>query len=333
MKLKNKQSLLLRNKQSLLLRNKQSLLLRGKRIVVTGGAGFLGKYVVAELKKHGVRDIFVPHSEDFDLRKKQKCDAVVKGADIIIHLAAQIGGIGFINEHPGEVFYNNIIMGIQLMESARIAGVEKFVGIGTACEYPETIPLPFKEEDIWKGSPEDVTAPYGWAKKMLLTQGAAYKKQYGFNAIHILPVNLYGPGDNFDKKSGHVIPALIKKIINARNNSAKFVEVWGSGNATREFLYVEDAAKGIVLAIASYGDLEPINLGTGIETPIKEVVELIMELSGYKGKIKWDKTKPDGQPRRQLDVSKAKQFGFEAKVGLREGLKRTIQYYEETFTK
>lgn len=307
--------------------------LQNKRIVVTGGEGFLGSYVVEKLKKKGVKNIFVPHSKDFDLRKKQNCVDVVKGVDIVIHLAAQIGGIGFINEHPGEIFYNNIIMGVQMMEASRKAGVCKFMGVGTACEYPESIPLPFKEDDIWKGSPEDVTAPYGWAKKMLVIQGKAYRKQYGFNAIHVIPVNLYGPRDNFNRKSGHVIPALIKKIINAKNIKAPFVEVWGTGKATREFLYVEDAADGIILATEAYDDVKPLNLGTSVETPIKEVVQLIMQIAGYKGSIKWNKSKPDGQPRRQLDVSKARSLGFEAKVDLSEGLRRTIKYYEENFNK
>ncbi len=307
--------------------------LQNKRIVVTGGEGFLGSYVVEKLKKKGVKNIFVPHSKDFDLRKKQNCVDVVKGVDIVIHLAAQIGGIGFINEHPGEIFYNNIIMGVQMMEASRKAGVCKFMGVGTACEYPESIPLPFKEDDIWKGSPEDVTAPYGWAKKMLVIQGKAYRKQYGFNAIHVIPVNLYGPRDNFNRKSGHVIPALIKKIINAKNIKAPFVEVWGTGKATREFLYVEDAADGIILATEAYDDVKPLNLGTSLETPIKEVVQLIMQIAGYKGSIKWNKSKPDGQPRRQLDVSKARSLGFEAKVDLSEGLRRTIKYYEENFNK
>lgn len=307
--------------------------LENKKIVITGGKGFLGSYVVEKLKKKGAKNIFVPRSKDFDLRKKQKCGDVVKGADIVIHLAAQIGGIGFINEHPGEIFYNNIIMGVQMMEASRAAGVSKFMGVGTACEYPESIPLPFKEDDIWKGSPEDVTAPYGWAKKMLIIQGEAYRKQYGFDAIHVIPVNLYGPRDNFNRESGHVIPALIKKIVNAKNIKAPFVEVWGTGLATREFLYVEDAADGIILAVEAYDGVKPLNLGTSVETPIKEVVQLIMQIAGYKGLIKWNKSKPDGQPRRQLDISKARSLGFEAKVELREGLRRTIKYYEENFNK
>lgn len=307
--------------------------MQNKRVVITGGEGFLGSYVVEKLKEKGISDIFVPRSKDFDLREKQNCENAVRGADIVIHLAAQIGGIGFINEHSGEIFYNNIVMGVQMMEASRLAGVKKFVGIGTACEYPESIPLPFKEDDIWKGSPEDVTAPYGWAKKMLVIQGKAYRKQYGFNAIHVIPVNLYGPRDNFNRESGHVIPALIKKIINAKNIKAPFVEVWGTGYATREFLYVEDAADGIILATEIYDDVKPLNLGTSVETPIKEVVQLIMQIARYKGSIKWNKSKPDGQPRRQLDISKAKSLGFEAKVDLGEGLRRTIKYYEENFNK
>ena len=303
--------------------------LQDKKIVVTGGKGFLGSYVVEKLKEKGAKDIFVPNSKDFDLRERKNCEEVVKGSDIVIHLAAQIGGIGFISEHPGEIFYNNIIMAVQMMEESRKAGVKKFIGIGTACEYPESIPLPFKEDDIWKGSPEDVTAPYGWAKKMLIIQGEAYRKQYGFNAIHVLPVNLYGPRDNFNRASGHVIPALIKKIINAKITKTPFVEVWGTGSATREFLYVEDAAAGIILAIEAYDDVKPLNLGTGIETPIKDVVKLIMEIVGYKGSIKWNKSKPDGQPRRQLDITKARKIGFEPKVHLREGLKKTIEWYQD----
>lgn len=307
--------------------------LQNKKIVVTGGTGFLGKHVVEKLKQHGATDILIPTSKEYDLRNRDDCEKAVKGKNIVIHLAAQIGGIGFISEHPGEIFYNNIIMGVQMMETSRAAGVSKFIGIGTACEYPESIPLPFKEDDIWKGSPEDVTAPYGWAKKMLIIQGKAYRKQYGFNAIHVLPVNLYGPRDNFNRKSGHVIPALIKKIINAKNIKAPFVEVWGSGKATREFLYVDDAADGIILALEKYNEIEPLNLGTGIETSIKEVTELIMDMVGYKGAIKWNSNQPDGQPRRQLDISKARSLGFEPKIGLREGLGKTIKYYVENFKK
>lgn len=307
--------------------------LHNKKIVLTGGAGFLGSYVVEELKQHGATNIFVPSSKQFDLRYRKNCEEVVKNANIVIHLAAQIGGIGFINQHQGEVFYNNLIMGVELMEAARKAGVEKFVSIGTACEYPQVLPLPFKEKDIWKGSPEDVTAPYGWAKKMLLIQGKAYENQYQFNSIHIVPVNLYGPGDNFSRQSSHVIPSLIKKVIEARDNGKKIIEVWGGGRATREFLYVEDAAYGIVLATLNYHDVEPVNLGTGVETSIKEVTEIIMDMANYKGTIDWDSSKPDGQPRRQLDVSKAKNFGFEAKTDLRAGLKKTIEWYLQNKTR
>lgn len=305
--------------------------LQNKKIVVTGGAGFLGKHVAAKLKEHGATDIFIPTSKEYDLRNRVDCDKAVKGKNIVIHLAAQIGGIGFINEHAGEVYYNNLIMGAEVMEAARKAGIEKFVSIGTVCEYPKVITLPFKEKDLWNGNPEETTAPYGWAKKILIIQGQAYRKQYGFNAIHLLPVNLYGPGDNFDSSSAHVIPALIRKIIQAKKDKKETVEVWGSGYATREFLYVEDAAEGIVLALEKYDGTEPINLGTGIETSIKKVTELIMDIVGFKGSIKWNRNQPDGQPRRKLDVSKARSLGFEAKVELREGLERTIKYYEENF--
>lgn len=304
--------------------------LSNKKIVVAGGGGFLGRYVVSALKRHGARDILVPRSKDYDLRDREISRKIVKGADIVIHLAAQIGGIGYISEHQGEMFYNNLIMGVELMESSRIAGVKKFLSVGTVCEYPEIVRLPFKEEDLWKGYPEETTASYGWAKKMLIVQAKAYKKQYKFNAVHLLPVNLYGPGDNFSRQSAHVIPALIKKVIEARDFGFPKVEVWGTGRATREFLYVEDAAEGIVLATEKHDDVGPVNLGTGIETSIRDVVKLIMEVTGYNGDIKWNTSKPDGQPRRKLDVSRAKkEFGFIAKTKLREGLKKTIRWYEE----
>lgn len=303
--------------------------LKDKKILVTGGAGFLGRYVVDKLKKIGVKDVSIPKSQEYDLRKREVCEKVVQNIDVVIHLAAQIGGIGFINEKPGEIFYNNLIMGTQLMEEARIAGVKKFVAIGTVCEYPKLSPLPFKEKNLWDGYPDEATASYGFAKKMLIVQAEAYKKQYGFNAINLLPVNLYGPFDNFDKSSGHVIPSLIKRIIEARDNNKPFVEIWGSGKATREFLYVEDASEGIILATLHYNSVEPVNLGTGIETSIKNVAKLIMKISGYKGYISWNANKPDGQPRRQLDVSKAKKFGFVAKTILKDGLKKTIEWYEK----
>lgn len=304
--------------------------LKGKKIVVTGGAGFLGKYVVSRLKEVGVKDIFIPSSKEYDLRKKEACTKVVENADVVIHLAAQIGGIGFISEKPGEIFYNNLIMGIQLMEEARKANVKKFVAIGTVCEYPKLSPLPFKEENLWNGYPDESTASYGWAKKMLIVQARAYKKQYGFNAINLLPVNLYGPYDNFNKTSGHVIPSLIKKVIEAKSKNEPFVEIWGTGLASREFLYVKDAAEGVVLATENYDSEEPVNLGTGIETPIKDVAGLIIRLSKYKGSIRWNSNKPDGQPRRKLDVSKAKRFGFKAKTDLASGLRETISWYIKT---
>lgn len=302
-----------------------------KKIVVTGGAGFLGKYVVEKSRARGVEDIFVPRSAEYDLREREVCRKVVKVADVVIHLAAQIGGIGFIGQHQGEIFYNNLIMGVELMEAARLAGVEKFVGIGTVCEYPKETPLPFVEENLWLGYPEETTAPYGWAKKMLIVQAKAYRKQYGFTAINLLPVNLYGPGDNFDRESAHVIPALIRKVIEAREKKEKTIEVWGTGKATREFLYVEDAAEGIISATEKYRGEEPVNLGSGEEISIKDVVKLIMELANYHGKINWNKAKPDGQLRRQLNVFKAKElFGFRAKTPFREGLVRTIKWYEQT---
>lgn len=303
--------------------------LTDKKILVTGGAGFLGRWVVRELKKKGINNIRIPRSSEFDLRQKVACQKIVKDIDIIIHLAAQIGGIGFISEHPGEMFYNNLIMGVELMEAARLAGVQKFVSVGTVCEYPKLNSLPFKEKNLWDGSPDESTASYGWAKKMLIVQGKAYRQQYGFVAVHLLPVNLYGPGDNFKKESAHVIPSLIRKVIEARNGKLPTVEVWGSGSATREFLYVEDAARGIVLATEQYDDVEPVNLGSGREIKIKDVVLMIMKIAKYEGVIRWNQSKPDGQPRRQLDVSRAqKLFGFESKMGFESGLKATIAWYE-----
>ncbi|RLE38947.1 GDP-L-fucose synthase [Candidatus Woesearchaeota archaeon] len=304
--------------------------LTNKRIVVTGGAGFLGKRVVQKLKEKGVTDIFVPRSREFDLRNIEACTKVVNGADIIIHLAAKVGGIGLNRKKPGELFYDNLIMGIQLMEQARLAGVQKFVAIGTICAYPKFTPVPFKEENLWQGYPEETNAPYGLSKKMLLVQSKAYRKQYGFNSIFLLPVNLYGPGDNFDPESSHVIPALIKKCVDAIENDEDCITVWGDGSASREFLYVEDAAEAIVLATEKYNKSEPVNLGSGFEITIKNLVKLIAELTGFNGQIKWDTTKPNGQPRRLLDVSKAKEeFGFKARVDFKEGLKRTIEWYRQ----
>lgn len=305
--------------------------LKSQRIVVTGGAGFLGSYIVEILKKKGFENIFVPRSIDYDLREASACKKVVEGVDIVIHAAAKVGGIGFNQTNPGELFYDNLMMGIHLMEEARKAGVKKFISIGTVCAYPKFTQVPFKEEDLWNGYPEDTNAPYGLAKKMLLVQGQAYKKQYGFNNIYLLPVNLYGPKDNFDPKSSHVIPALIRKFIEAKQSGSDQVVVWGTGSATREFLYVEDAAEAIVLAAINYDKQEPINIGSSFEISIKELAVLIKEIVGFKGELVWDTTKPDGQPRRKLDVSKAwKEFGFISKTPFDIGLKKTIDWYESS---
>jgi len=306
--------------------------LKNKKILVTGGAGFLGSFVVKKLIERGVpkENIFIPRSKDFDLRKWENCQKVVKDKDVVIHLAAKVGGIGFNQKYPGELFYDNLIMGVQLMEAARQAGIEKFVAIGTICAYPKFTPVPFKEEDLWSGYPEETNAPYGLAKKMLLVQAQAYRQQYGFNAIYLLPVNLYGPGDNFNPESSHVIPALIKKVADAKKENKDFIEVWGTGKATREFLYVEDAAEGIILATEKYDKPDPINLGSGMEISIKDLVETICRLMNFKGEIRWDTLKPDGQPRRCLDVTRAeKEFGFKAKTDFETGLKRTIEWYLE----
>ena len=301
-----------------------------KKFLVTGGAGFLGSYVVEKLKDRGVKDedIIVPRSKDMDLRIMDNCYKVCENVDVVIHLAANVGGIGFNRAYPGSLFYDNAIMGIQLMEAARQTGVEKFVALGTVCAYPKFTPVPFKEEDLWNGYPEDTNAPYGLAKKMLLVQSQAYRQQYDFNSIFLLPVNLYGIDDNFDEESSHVIPALIRKFIDAKENGAKEVEVWGSGVASREFLYVEDAAEGILLATEKYNKSDPINLGAGFEIKISDLVELISEITGYTGKIIWDHSKPDGQPRRCLVVIKAEsEFGFKAKVKFEDGLRDTINWY------
>jgi len=302
-----------------------------KKILVTGGAGFLGSFLLRELKERGVneKDIRIPRSRDTDLRQWGNCIEAVKDIDIVIHLAGRVGGIGFNRKYPGILFYDNAIMGIRLMEAARKEGVEKFVAIGTVCAYPKFTPVPFKEEDLWSGYPEETNAPYGLAKKMLLVQSQAYRQQYGFSSIFLLPVNLYGPGDNFDLESSHVIPALIRKFTDAVKNNKKEVEVWGTGKASREFLYVEDAAEGILLATERYNKPEPVNIGAGFEIKIKDLVELIAELTGFDGEIVWDATKPDGQPRRCLDVSRAKkEFGFEAKVDFRVGLEKMIEWYK-----
>lgn len=307
-----------------------------KKILVTGGAGFLGSFVIDKLKERGVdeENIRVPRSRDMDLRRWENCVKAVKSVDVVIHLAAKVGGIGYNVKYPGTLFFDNAIMGIQLMEAARREGVEKFVAIGTVCAYPKFTPVPFKEEDLWKGYPEETNAPYGLAKKMLLVQSQAYRQQYNFNSIYLVPVNLYGPRDNFDPESSHVIPAIIRRIFDAKNSGKDHITVWGSGKATREFLYVEDCAEGILLATEKYQKPDPVNLGSGFEISIRALVELIAELMEFKGEIRWDPTKPDGQPRRCLDTTRAeKEFGFKAKTTLREGLKKTIEWYEKIASK
>jgi len=301
-----------------------------KRVLVTGGAGFLGSSLVRALERHGLaaEQIRVPRSRDLDLRRWADCVEAVQDIDLIIHLAAKVGGIGYNMANPGSLFYDNAVMGIQVMEAARQAGVAKFVAVGTICAYPKFTPVPFREEELWNGYPEETNAPYGLAKKMLLVQAQAYRQQYGFNAIYLLPVNLYGPGDNFDPASSHVIPALIKKFVEAVESGAKSVEVWGTGAASREFLYVDDAAEGIALAAERYDKPDPVNLGAGFEITIRDLAGLVADLTGFEGEIAWDTAKPDGQPRRCLDVSRAEQeFGFRAKVDFREGLERTIAWY------
>jgi GDP-L-fucose synthase len=303
-----------------------------KKVLVTGGAGFLGSFVVEKLIERGVskENIRVPRSRELDLRKWENCVRAVEGMDVVIHLAARVGGIGYNRKYPATLFYDNAIMGIQLMEAARLAEVEKYVAIGTVCAYPKFTPVPFKEEDLWNGYPEETNAPYGIAKKIQLVQAQAYRQQYGFNAIFLLPVNLYGPRDNFHLEHSHVIPALIRKMVDARIEGRDEIVVWGTGKPSREFLYVEDAAEGILLATERYNKPDPVNLGSGMEITIRDLVNLIAELTGYDGKITWDTSKPDGQPRRCLDVSRAeREFGFKAKTDFREGLKRTIQWYEE----
>lgn len=301
---------------------------RGKRVMVTGAHGFLGHYVIDALKERGVSELFLPRAEEFDLRNRASCEEVVAGQDVVIHLAAKVGGIGFNREHPGQLFYDNAIMGIELMEAARRAAVQKFVAVGTICAYPKFTPVPFKEDELWSGYPEETNAPYGLAKKMLLVQAQAYRAEYGMNAIYLLPVNLYGPGDNFNPISSHVIPALIRKVAEAQAGGAETIDVWGTGNASREFLYVADAARGIVLAAEQYNEADPANLGAGREITIRELIELIAKLMDFKGEIRWDTTKPDGQPRRMLDTSRARErFGFEAMTTLEEGLRKTIDWY------
>jgi len=305
-----------------------------KNILVTGGAGFLGSNLVSQLKNKIVdpSQIIIPRSKDLDLRDWGNCQKVLNDVDIVIHLAAKVGGIGYNQAHPAELFYDNAIMGIQLMEAAMRKGIEKFVVVGTVCAYPKFTPIPFREENIWDGYPEETNAPYGLAKKMLLVQSQAYRDQYGFNSIYLLPVNLYGPGDNFNPESSHVIPALIKKFVDAKNNGEKEVEIWGTGNASREFIYVEDAARAILLATEKYNSKDPINIGSGKEITIKGLVELISNEVRYTGQIKWDFGKPDGQPRRCLNTDKARTaFGFEAKMPIGEGIKKTVEWYIKNY--
>ncbi len=301
-----------------------------KNIVVTGGAGFLGHFVIDGLTKRGCKHILVPKIEDYDLVKVEDINRMYEdmNPDIVIHLAAVVGGIGANRAHPGEFFYKNLMMGVQLIEQARLQKIQKFVAIGTVCAYPKFTPVPFKEDDIWDGYPEETNAPYGLAKKMLLVQSQSYRQEYGFNSIFLLPVNLYGPGDNFNPQSSHVIPALIKKCIDAIDSKADYIECWGTGSASREFIYAADAAEGILLATEHYNGSEPVNIGAGFEISIKDLVEKIAKLTGFKGEIRWDSSKPDGQPRRMLDVSRAKKyFSFEAKTTFDEGLKATIDWY------
>jgi GDP-L-fucose synthase len=301
-----------------------------RRVVVTGGAGFLGGYVTEGLRKRGCRNILVPKIEDYDLVRAQDITRMYEDMrpDIVIHLAAVVGGIGANREHPGEFFYKNLMMGVQLIEQGRQRGIEKFVAIGTVCAYPKHTPVPFKEEDLWCGYPEETNAPYGLAKKMLLVQSQAYRREYGFNSIFLLPVNLYGPGDNFDVHTSHVIPALIKKCVDAIDGGQDYIECWGSGNVSREFVYAADAAEGILLATEKYNSAEPVNIGSGFEIRIRELAEKMAKLTGFDGEIWWDSSKPDGQPRRRLDVSRAREhFGFEAKMPFDEGLRATIDWY------
>jgi GDP-L-fucose synthase len=306
---------------------------KNKTVVVTGGAGFLGRYVCSGLEKRGCKNILIPKIQDYDLVKlddiKKMYDDMTP--DIVIHLAAVVGGIGANREHPGKFFYENLMMGIQLIEQGRLRNLEKLVAIGTICAYPKFTPVPFKEEDLWNGYPEETNAPYGLAKKMLLVQSQSYRDEYGFNSIFLLPVNLYGPGDNFDPQSSHVIPALIKKCIDAVDQGKDYIQCWGTGSASREFIYAADAAEGILLAAEHYNSSNPVNIGAGFEITIKNLVEKIVLLTGFKGEIRWDTSKPDGQPRRCLDTRKAeKYFGFKAKTPFDQGLKQTIQWYKES---
>jgi GDP-L-fucose synthase len=306
-----------------------------RRVCVTGGAGFLGSFVVEKLKARGA-DVFIPTIEEYDLTQMDSIKKMYDDSnpDLVIHLAAQVGGIGANRQHPAEFFYNNLMMGVQLIHEAYERKIEKFLALGTICAYPKFTPVPFKEEDLWGGYPEETNAPYGLAKKMLLVQSQAYREQYGYNSIFLMPVNLYGPRDNFNPESSHVIPALIRKCLEAKQAGHDTIEVWGDGSPTREFLYVEDAAEGILLAAEKYNSSEPVNLGSGMEISIKDLVILIAKFTGFEGKLVWDASKPNGQPRRRLDVSRAeREFGFEAQVNFEEGLRRTIDWYIQKTTK
>ena len=308
----------------------KALDLATKRICVTGGAGFLGTHLIRRLKEHGAREIFVPQYPEYDLVREADIIRMIDTAkpDIIIHLAAKVGGIGANREKPGEFFYDNLMMGVQLIHQSWMKGVEKFVAIGTICAYPKYTPIPFKEEDLWNGYPEETNAPYGLAKKMLLVQSQSYREQYGYNSVFLLPVNLYGPGDNFNPASSHVIPALIRKYLEAKEQGASEIVAWGDGSPTREFIYVEDAAEGIALATERYNSSEPVNIGSSFEISIKDLTETIARLTGFNGTIRWDTSKPNGQPRRKLDTTRAREaFGFEAKTDFEDGLKRTIDWY------
>jgi len=305
--------------------------MKNKRITITGGKGFLGTHLVRAFRSRGYENIIIADLPDYNLIAGDDVRRLYDETrpDIVIHLAAKVGGIGFNRENPGALFYENIMMGVQLIHEGCLRKIDKFVALGTICAYPKFTPVPFREEDIWNGYPEETNAPYGLAKKMMLVQSQAYRQQYGFNSIFLLPVNLYGPGDNFDPRSSHVIPALIKKCVDAKKAGEKTVTVWGSGKATREFFYVEDAAEAIVLATERYNKSEPVNIGAGFEISIRELVTLIVELTGFKGEILWDASQPDGQPRRMLDTTRAwEEIGFRARTDFREGLRRTITWYE-----
>lgn len=307
---------------------------RNARIVVTGGAGFLGSQVVGKLKNKGYRNIFVPRSKQYDFRKQSDCKKIARKADVIIHLAANVGGIGYNQKYPATLFYDNLLMGINLMHESCMASNSKFIAVGTVCAYPKYTPVPFKEDSLWDGYPEETNAPYGLAKKMLLVASQAYRKQYNFNSIYLILVNLYGQGDNFDPERSHVIPALIRKIYTAKIKKEKYVTVWGTGKASREFLFVDDAAQAIVFAMEKYNKKEPVNLGYGQDISIKDLVYKISEILKFKGEILWDKTKPDGQPRRLLNVDKAyNEFGFRAKTDFNKGLRKTIKWYINKYGK